>query len=360
MNGLLSTHLLLAETGLFGLSHEALADTWFILLAVLLTGYAILDGFDLGVGILHPFVARTDEERRIVMNSIGPLWDGNEVWLVTFGGALFAAFPEAYATVFSAFYLPFMALLFALILRAVSLEFRSKVHSPRWRTMWDYAFFLGSTLATLLFGVAVGNMMKGIELDEHHEFTGRFVDMLSPYSLTVGVIAVAAFAMHGAIYLYLKTEGEFQRRLKTVMWRTFFIFAPLYLLVTSWTGLEIPRAVETLNAKPILWIVPALNFLAVLNIPRAIHKGIEGHAFFSSCCMIAAFVFLYITALFPFLVPASNDLSHSLTVANASSSQKTLSIMLLIAVLGMPCVLAYSGIIYWTFRGKVQIDETSY
>jgi cytochrome d ubiquinol oxidase subunit II len=360
MSELLSTHALLADVGLFDFSRETLANIWFVLLAVLLTGYAILDGFDLGVGILHPFVARTDHERRVVMNSIGPLWDGNEVWLVTFGGALFAAFPEAYATVFSAFYLPFMALLFALILRAVSLEFRSKVHSSGWRTVWDYAFFVGSTLATFLYGVAVGNMMQGISLDQHHEHIGTFLGMLNPYSLTVGVIAIAAFALHGAIYLYLKTEGEFQQRFKKVMWRTFYVFAPLYLVVTSWTAFSVPRAVETLNANPILWIVPALNFLAVLNIPRAIHKGNEGTAFFSSSCMIAAFVFLYITALFPFLVPAGNDPSNSVTILNASSSQKTLSIMLLIAALGMPCVLAYSATIYWTFRGKVQIDETSY
>ena len=355
-----SFDLLLGDAGLFGLGRESLATIWFMLLAVLLTGYAILDGFDLGVGILHPFVARTDHERRIVMNSIGPLWDGNEVWLVTFGGALFAAFPEAYATVFSAFYLPFMALLFALILRAVSLEFRSKVNSTRWRQLWDYAFFCGSTLATFLYGVAVGNMMQGIPLDAGHEHVGRFVDMLNPYSLTVGVIAVAAFAMHGAIYLYLKTEGNFQSRLKTVMWRTYFVFAPLYLIITTWTALEIPRAVETLNAHPLLWIVPALNLLAVLNIPRAIHRGIEGYAFLSSSCMIAAFVFLYITALFPFLVPASNRPAHSMTIMNAASSTNTLSIMLLIAALGMPCVLAYSSVIYWTFRGKVQLDETSY
>ena len=360
MNWLQFSETLFADTVLFDLGRETLANIWFVLLAVLLTGYAILDGFDLGVGILHPFVARTDHERRIVMNSIGPLWDGNEVWLVTFGGALFAAFPEAYATVFSAFYLPFMALLFALILRAVSLEFRSKVNSASWRTMWDYAFFLGSTLATFLYGVAVGNMMRGLSLDNRHEYSGGFVEMLNPYSLTVGVIAVAAFALHGAIYLYLKTEGEFQQGFKKVMWRAFFVFAPLYIVVTTWTGFSIPRAIETLNSYPILWIVPALNFLAVLNIPRAIHRGIEAYAFFSSSCMIAAFVFLYITALFPYLVPAANDPSNSLTILNAASSEKTLSIMLLIAVLGMPCVLAYSVAIYWMFRGKVRLEDTSY
>ena len=339
---------------------EPLAYIWFVLLAVLLTGYAILDGFDLGVGILHPFVAKNDEERRIVMNSIGPLWDGNEVWLVTFGGALFAAFPEAYATVFSGFYLPLMLLLCALILRAVSLEFRSKVHSPGWRTVWDILFFVGSSLATLLFGIAVGNMMLGVPLDEHHEYIGGFFNLLNPYSIATGLMAVSAFAMHGSIYLYLKTEGDFQRRLKTVMWRTYAVFAVFYLVMTTWTAIAVPRALATLNDMPILWIVPVLNFLAALNIPRAIYKGIEGHAFLSSSCMIAAFVFLYITALFPFLVPANNIPSNSLTIVNAASSELTLRIMLYIALLGMPCVLAYSGVIYWTFRGKVKLDETSY
>lgn len=349
-----------AFTFLPGLDREWLAFIWFILLAVLLTGYAILDGFDLGVGILHPFVARTDHERRLVMNSIGPLWDGNEVWLVTFGGALFAAFPEAYATVFSGFYLAFMLLLCALILRAVSLEFRSKVHSKRWRRVWDFLFFAGSTLATFLYGVAVGNMMLGIPLDEHHEFIGTFTGLLNPFSLAVGLMGVFAFALHGSIYLYLKTEDEFQNRMRGVMWRMFFVFAASYLVITTWTGLTVPRATETLHEMPWLWIVPVLNFLAVLNIPRALKKGNEGYAFFSSSCMIAAFVFLFITALYPFLVPASNNPTNSLTILDAASSEKTLRIMLLIALLGMPCVLAYSAAIYWTFRGKVVLDETSY
>ena len=279
MTVMLSEFFPLAQLGL-DLSRETLAFIWFVLLAALLTGYAILDGFDLGVGILHPFVARNDHERRLVMNSIGPLWDGNEVWLVTFGGALFAAFPEAYATVFSGFYLAMMLLLCALILRAVSLEFRSKVHSSRWRSVWDVLFFAGSALATFLFGVAVGNMMQGIPLNEHYEFVGSLRGLLNSYSLAVGILAIVAFAMHGSIYLYLKTEGAFQQRMRPVMWRLFFVFAAMYIVITVWTPLAIPRALITLNQYPILWIVPALNFLALLNIPRAIHKGIEVHAFF--------------------------------------------------------------------------------
>ncbi|MFN3189990.1 MAG: cytochrome d ubiquinol oxidase subunit II [Aureliella sp.] len=357
---LISDQLPLAQATIPELSRETLAYIWFILLAVLLIGYAILDGFDLGVGILHPFVTHDDHERRLVMNSIGPLWDGNEVWLVTFGGALFAAFPEAYATVFSAFYLPFMLLLCALIVRAVSLEFRSKVYSHGWRRLWDWLFFASSTLATLLYGVAVGNMMLGIPLDEHYEFSGSLFGLLNPYSLVVGILAVSAFAMHGSIYLYLKTEGELQTRLKSVMWRTYFVFAALYLTVSLWTPLVAPHAANTLNDMPVLWVVPVLNVLAVLNIPRAINYGNEGYAFFSSACMIAAFVFLFLVALFPFLVFASNEPANSLSIVNAASSQKTLGIMLLIAIIGMPCVMTYTFVIYWTFRGKVKIDETSY
>ncbi|MEM6692031.1 MAG: cytochrome d ubiquinol oxidase subunit II, partial [Planctomycetota bacterium] len=311
-------------------------------------------------GILHPFVSKDDHERRIVMNSIGPLWDGNEVWLVTFGGALFAAFPEAYATVFSAFYLPLMLLLCALILRAVSLEFRSKVYSAGWRKVWDLLFFAGSTLATMLFGVAVGNLLIGISLDQNHEFSGALIDLLNPYSLVVGVLAVAAFALHGSIFLYLKTEGSLQSRMRGFMWGTFFVFAFLYVVVSIWTVFVAPHATTLLNRVPFLWVVPLLNVLAVLNIPRVIHKRSEGLAFFSSSCMIAAFVFLFIVAIFPFLVPASNDAANSLSIVNAASSERTLGIMLLIALIGMPCVLTYTGVIYWTFRGKVKLDETSY
>ena len=332
---------------------------WFVLLGVLLTGYAILDGFDLGVGILHP-LAKTDRERRIFMNSIGPLWDGNEVWLVTFGGALFAAFPNAYASVFSGFYIPFMALLFALILRAVSMEFRSKRSSPVWRRFWDYAFFTGSSLATLLFGVAVGNVMIGIPLSADGNFTGSFFDMLNPYSICVGLLALALFTMHGSIYLYLKTEGDLQERVSGWMWHTFGLFLVMYLLTTIFTLATIPHASETVRDHPIGWLVVLLNVLAIANIPRAIWLKKPGYAFLSSCATIVAFVSLLGIALFPNLVTSRPDPSLSLTIYTAASSQKTLSIMLWIAILGMPFVLAYTTVIYWVFRGKVKLSEHSY
>ncbi len=344
------------------MDHETLCIIWYCLLGILLAGYAILDGFDLGVGILHLLVARNDTDRRVFMNAIGPLWDGNEVWLVTFGGALFAAFPEAYATVFSGFYVAFMALLFALILRAVSMEFRSKVQHPGWRRVWDVLFAVGSTLATFLFGVAVGNAMIGVPLDEMHEFSGTLSDQLNLYTVLVGALAVSMFAMHGSIFLYFKTEGDLQARLVPWMWRTFGVFLVLYLTVTLFTLSSVPHAAAIFKKSGIAWTVPVLNVLAIANIPRAIFRGRPAYAFISSCCVIAAFVFLLGEALFPNLVTASNDPGLSLTIwpGSAPSSAGTLKIMLIIAVVGIPCVLVYTASVYWTFRGKVKLDETSY
>ncbi len=337
-----------------------LAVIWFGIEGVLLIGYAILDGFDLGVGILHPFVPKNDRERRTAINAIGPVWDGNEVWLVTFGGALFAAFPEAYATVFSGFYIAFMLLLAALIFRAVSMEFRSKVESERWRRFWDWAFFGGSTVAALLFGVAVGNAMIGLPLDKAGNFTGTLFDQLAPYPVLVGLMTVAMLAMHGGLYLYLKTEGEFQQRLRDWLWRSWGFFLVLYMLTTMYTLALIPRATANFQHWPWAALVVIANVLAVANIPRALHWGKPGEAFISSCAVIATLVMLFGLALFPNLVTASNDAANSVTVFSAASSAKTLTIMLIIAVIGMPFVIAYTGIIYWTFRGKVKLDKHSY
>jgi cytochrome d ubiquinol oxidase subunit II len=332
---------------------------WFVLLGVLLIGYAILDGFDFGVGILHP-LGRDDTERRIMVNSIGPLWDGNEVWLVTFGGALFAAFPEAYATVFSGFYTAFMLILFVLIFRAISLEFRGKLDSAVWRRIWDASFCASSLLAPLLFGVAVGAAMQGIPLDERGVYAGRFLDLLQPYTLAVGLMTVALFTMHGAIFLYLKTEGALQERIHPWMWRGFGFFLVTYILTTIMTLVAVPRAVENFRLYPWAWAVVLLNVLAIANIPRAIYLRRPGYAFASSCATIAALVFLFGMGLFPNLVTSNPNPGNSLTIYNAASSAKTLGIMLLVAAIGMPFVLTYTAIVYWTFRGKVSLDRHSY
>lgn len=332
---------------------------WFGLMGVLLVGYAILDGFDLGVGILHP-LARGDRERRLFINSIGPLWDGNEVWLVTFGGALFAMFPEAYATVFSGFYVAFMLLLFALILRAVSLEFRGKIQSEGWRRLWDRSFFASSLVASLLFGVAVGNAVIGIPLDERGIFIGSFFDLLGPYQLLIGALVVSLFAMHGAIYLYLKTEGAVQARLGEWMWHAWGTFLVFYMLTTMFTLYAVPQATANFDRYPWAGSVVVINVLAIANIPRAIFHKRYGQAFLSSCLTIAAMIFLFAMAMYPNVVTASNDPALSWTMYTAASSEKTLKIGLLIAALGMPFVLTYTGVIYWTFRGKVRLGEDSY
>jgi cytochrome d ubiquinol oxidase subunit II len=332
---------------------------WFGLLGVLLAGYAVLDGFDLGVGILHP-LARGDRERRLFVNAIGPLWDGNEVWLVTFGGALFAMFPEAYATVFSGFYIAFVLLLFALIFRAVSLEFRSKLESPAWRSVWDWGFFGSSLLATLLFGVAVGNAVIGIPLDERGVFAGSFFDLLGPYQILIGLLAVALFAMHGAIYLFLKTEGAVQDRLGNWIWHTWGVFLVLYLLATMMTLVRVPTATANFEHFPWAAGLVLVKVLAIANIPRAIFHRKYGQAFLSSALTIVILVGLLGLAIFPNMVVASNDPAHSLTLYNAASSPKTLGIGLLIVAIGFPFVLAYTSVIYWTFRGKVQLGENSY
>jgi len=341
-------------------SSELLCIIWFIILNVLLIGYAILDGFDLGVGILHPFVAQTDQERRLVMNSIGPLWDGNEVWLVTFGGALFAMFPNAYASIFSAFYLPFVLLLFALIFRAISLEFRSKRANPLWRNFWDILFFTGSTLAAFLFGVAVGAVMQGLKLSELGDYEGTLLDMLSGFSISVGLFTVALLAMHGSIYLYLKTEGDLQQRLFNWMKRTYYMFLALFVFVTLWSVFFVPASLQHFGEYPILWLVPVLNILAIANIPRALKKQKPFYAFINSCCVISALVFLFSAALFPDLLPASNNPALSINIYNAASSTLTQKIGLIIVAIGMPMVISYTILIYWTFRGKVELTESSY
>ena len=332
---------------------------WFVLLGVLLAGYAILDGFDLGVGILH-LTARNEKERRLMINSIGPLWDGNEVWLVTFGGAMFAAFPNAYASIFSGFYVAFMALLFALIFRAVSIEFRSKRDSQAWKRFWDISFCGASALATFLFGVAVGNALAGIPIDAHGEFVGSFFDLLKPYPILFGLLTVSFAAMHGAIYLYLKTEGELQQLAHRWMWRGFGFTLIFYLLATIFTLALLPDAVRNFHEHSWPWVIVVLTVLAFANIPRAIFVGKPAYAFISSSLTIVALVFLFSLTLYPNLVVSSISPANSLNISNAASSQKTLKIMAIIALIGMPFVLAYTTAIYWAFRGKVRITEHSY
>ncbi len=336
-----------------------LQTVWFVLVGVLFAGYAILDGFDLGVGALH-LLTETDVERRTMLNAIGPVWDGNEVWLVTGGGALFAAFPEAYATAFSGFYLAFMALLCTLIFRAVSIEFRSKQPGRLWRGVWDVGFSVGSIVSAALIGVALGNMVWGIPLGSDHEFAGTFVGLLHPYALLVGVMTVALFMMHGAIYVVLKTEGALQEKARGWVTKTIIFFIVLYGCVTLATLVYAPHMVTWIRQHPILFVVPILSLLAIANIPRAIHHGRDFRAFLSSCAAMAGLMALFAIGVYPYMIRSNPVLENSLTIHGAASSTKTLTIMAIIAAIGMPLVIAYTVSIYWVFRGKVQLDESSY
>ncbi len=337
-----------------------LNTVWFVLVGVLFTGYVILDGFDLGVGVLHLFVARRDEERRVFLNAIGPVWDGNEVWLVTGGGALFAAFPAVYATVFSGFYLAFMLLLCALIFRAVAIEFRSKHPAQQWRCFWDRSFALGSFTSTLLIGVAMGNIAWGVPIDARGEFAGTFLGLLHPYALLMGVTTVTLFAMHGAIYLALKTEGELQARVRERINPLIIAFILSYVLLTLATLLYVPHVTEAFRREPWFFTLVVPVVLAIANIPREVNRGREFYAFLSSCAAMAGLMAIFGVGNYPYLVYSQPFPEHSLTAFNAASSPKTLGIMLTIALIGLPVVLAYSISIYWIFRGKVRIDKMSY
>jgi len=332
---------------------------WFILIGVLFTGYAMLDGFDLGVGALHLF-AKTDGDRRIFLNAIGPVWDGNEVWLVTGGGALFAAFPAVYATVFSGFYLPFMALLAALIFRAVAIEFRSKETWRWWRAMWDTGFAAGSVLSGFLIGVTMGNILRGIELDERGEYAGGLLALLNPYALLLGCTTVALFAMHGSIYLVMKTEGALQARVRRWVNRTIGIFLAFYIVLNIATLIHVPHLADIARERPWLSVVLAVNVLIVLNIPRENHRGNEFRAFLSSCAAMATLMLLFGLTVFPDMVRSMPHPENSLTIDNAASTPKTHLIMLIIAIIGVPIVLSYTASIYYIFRGKVKITPHSY
>jgi cytochrome d ubiquinol oxidase subunit II len=339
--------------------HFDLNTVWFILVGVLFAGYAMLDGFDLGIGALHLFT-KDDQERRVMLNAIGPVWDGNEVWLVTGGGALFAAFPNVYATVFSGFYLALYLLLAALIFRAVAIEFRGKRPERWWRQTWDIGFAVGSILSSLLIGVALGNIAWGIPIDEHGEFAGTFLGLLKPYPLLVGVTTVALFMMHGAIYGVMKTEGKLHDKLRGWAMNSIIFFVICAAMLTMATLLYVPHLAARVRDNPWLFSVALANMLSIANIPREFHHGNDGRAFLSSCAAIITLMALFALNVFPNLVTSLPQPENSLNIYNAASSPTTLRIMLIIACIGLPVVLAYTVSIYWIFRGKVKLDRMSY
>lgn len=332
---------------------------WFLVFGAVITGYAILDGFDLGAGALHLFLKK-EESRRIALNAIGPVWDGNEVWLVIGGGALFAGFPVAYAAIFSAFYVPFMMFIVGLIYRAVAIEFRSKEPGKIWRASWDFVYFFACTTVTLSLGLMLGNVALGIPLDANHEFAGNWLDFFNPFSILVSITTLALFMMHGAIFLTMKTENRLFAKL-TLLAKNFTIFFVIAFVLTSlYTLLYIPHLSDQIRSNPQFFILPIIMVLAVANIPRQLTRGRYLWAFISSAVTIASLLATVAIEVYPFLVFAPNDPANSITIVNAASSEKTMGILLTIALIGTPMVGLYTAFVFWTFKGKVKLDDMSY
>jgi len=330
--------------------------TWFLLIGLLLTVYAILDGFDLGLGFWHLF-AKKEQERRTMIRAVGPVWDGNEVWLLTGGGAIFAAFPPVYATVFSGFYLALMLLLLALIFRAVSVEFRSKVESKRWRTAWDYAFSVGSSLAALLFGVALGNLLRGLPLDTEGNFTGSFFTLLNPYALLIGATGFFMLITHGALYVSLKTGGELEARARGWAKTAWYFYLGLYVLASVITIAAMPGLLDNYRHSPILFGIPALALLFIVLVGVYIIRGNPGRAFLFSALSIVGLMSTAGASLFPRLVPALGAPELSLTAFNSSSSELTLTTMLILALIGMPLVITYTVWAHKKFAYRINPGE---
>jgi cytochrome d ubiquinol oxidase subunit II len=331
---------------------------WFFLLGVLFVGYAVLDGFDLGVGFWH-LRARGDDERRTMLNSVGPVWDGNEVWLLSAGGVLFGAFPPVYASVFSGFYLALMLVLLVLMARAISFEFRSQSESSRWRNTWDVVFSGSSVVATLLFGIALGNILRGIPLDSSGNFTGSFWTLLNPYALMIGILGLAMIAFQGALYTVIKGSGDLESRARDWAQSAGYTYLALFLVASVVTIATQPHLLENYLEVVVLWAVPVLVLAFIFGAIVFHRRGEAGRAFLSSSLSIAAIWGLVGSGLFPRLVPALDAPELSLTLANSSSGDLTLKSMFVIALIGMPLVIGYTIWVYWAFKGKVDLDHES-
>jgi cytochrome d ubiquinol oxidase subunit II len=329
---------------------------WYVLIGVLFVGYAVLDGFDLGAGVLYPFLGKTERDRAVIRNSIGPVWDGNEVWLLTGGGALFAAFPPVYATVFSGFYLALMLVLFGLIFRALSIEYRS--HDPRWARFWDRSFFAGSLLPALLFGVAVGNLVRGIPLNQAGDFTGSFFSLLNPYSLVLGVLGLTFFMWHGANWIALKSEGDLRDRAIRTGDTIWIVYGLAIVVSGTATAVLQPRAFQAIVGRPLGWLFAAAVIGSLLWARVARDDRMR---FYGSALGAVGLIGLWASATFPYMVYSTiQSARFSLTYSNSSSSNLTLTVMLIIALVGVPLVLFYHFLVYRTFAGRVKVgpDES--
>lgn len=341
----------------FGLDYPTL---WFLVIGGLFSGYGVLDGFDFGAGAWHLFI-RSEQSRRITLNAVGPVWDGNEVWLVIGGGALFAGFPVVYASLLSAMYIPFILFLVFIIFRAVSIEFRGKEKMAWWRLTWDIVYSISSIMLALLLGIVLGNVLQGIDLNHAFEYEdGNFMDFLNPYAIMVGITTLSLFMTHGAIYLLLKTEDKLYLRLTILLQKGILFFIISFAITTIYTLLYIPHLSDKFMSNPILFAVPILAFICIANLPRLALKHQYMSAFIFSSITICLLLILVSIELYPNLLLSSLDSKNSITIYNAASSQKALSIMLLITAIGAPLVILYTIFVYTTFRGKVKIDEMSY
>jgi cytochrome bd ubiquinol oxidase subunit II len=328
---------------------------WFILIGVLFIGFFVLEGFDYGVGILLPFLGFTDAERRRIINTIGPVWDGNEVWVLTAGGAIFAAFPHWYATLFSGFYLALFLMLAALIVRAVAFEFRSKDRNPAWRATWDWMIFFGSAVPALFWGVALGNMLKGVPIDASKTYVGGFFNLLNPYALITGLTTLMAFTTHGAIFLNLKSTDPVRARAldaTKLVGPAATIIIGLFVVATYyWTD-----AFSRLGVNP--GLIPVLAVAAMLGAGAFVHGGRMGWAFTLTCVALALGTTTIFMSLFPRVMVSSLNPDWSLTIYNASSSPYTLKVMSIVALIFVPIVLIYQGWTYWVFRHRVGPETT--
>jgi cytochrome d ubiquinol oxidase subunit II len=331
-----------------------LATFWFIVLGVLWTGYFVLEGFDFGVGMLLPVLggkryaadaADAEKRRRLLINTIGPVWDGNEVWVLTAGGATFAAFPHWYATLFSGFYLPLLLILVALIVRNLGFEYRHKRTGAQWKALWDQAIFWGSLVPALLWGVALTNIVLGVPINAEKEYTGNLFTLLNPVSLLGGLVFVALFLTHGAIFIALKTDGKVRYEARLIAQRVGIVAAVLAVVLLGWIGLT--------DGKPASWITTVVAAVALLGAIAANRAGREGWAFIGTAVTIAMAVATYFIVLFPNVMPSSTNPAYNLTIENASSSDYTLKVMTIVALIFTPIVLIYQGWTYWVFRKRL-------
>ena len=326
-----------------------LTTVWFCLIAVLWIGYFALEGFDFGVGMLLPVLGREERERRVLINTIGPVWDGNEVWVLVAGGATFAAFPEWYATLFSGFYLPLLLILVALIVRGVAFEYRAKRDDPTWRARWDLAIFWGSLLPAVLWGVAFGNIVRGVPIDADLEYVGGFFNLLNPYALLGGLTTLLLFLTHGAMYVALKTDGPIRREARSLATRSGLAAALVAVLFLVWTQVDTGSV-----ASGVLFVLAALALLAGVAAAGAAR---EGWAFLGTFVTIVLAVAGLFVALFPDVMPTSLADGTSLTTTNAAATTYTLKIMTGVAVVFTPIVLVYQGWTYWVFRKRISVHH---